>query len=205
MRKYLMCTFFWKTLLIGAAIWFISATGLTAQTPGEAKAPSAAPSRIDFAFAYSADRSNVVGGSSFWMQGGSAQMHLLFYRALGLVIDFSGWHAGNIQSSGVGLDLVTSTSGLRYTWRPAHTRYSLYGQALAGVASGYNSDFPANSGVVASSQSLALKLGGGLNIGMTRRIALRALEADWLRTQFPNSTNGAQNSCQLNSGLVFRF
>lgn len=200
-----MCTHFCKTLLIGTAMWFVAATGLTAQTPGEAKAPSAAPSRIDFAFAYSAARSNAVGGSSFWLQGGSAQMHLLFYRALGLVIDFSGWHAGNIQSSGVGLDLVTSTTGLRYTWRPAHTRYSLYGQALAGVANGYNSDFPANSGVVASSQSLALKLGGGLNIGMTRRIALRAIEADWLRTQFPNSTTGTQSSCQLNSGLVFRF
>lgn len=200
-----MRTDFRKTLFIGAAICFIAASGLTAQTTGETKKPAAAPSRIDFAFAYSAARSNAVGGGSFWMQGGSVQMHLLVYRALGLVVDFSGGHAGNIQSSGVGLDLVTSTSGLRYTWQPAHTRYSLYGQVLGGVASGYNSDFPTNSGAVTSSQSLAVKLGGGLNIALTPRIALRALEANWLRTQFPNASTGVQNSCQLNTGLVLRF
>lgn len=195
-----------KTLFIGAAIlWFITASGLSAQTPGEPKASLDAPSRIDFAFAYSAARSNAVGSSSFWMQGGSVQMHLLFYRALGMVFDFSGWHAGNIKSSGVSLDLVTSTSGLRYTWQPAHTRYFFYGQALAGFADGFHSDFPTNSGAITSFQSLALKLGGGLNIALTPRIGMRALEASWLRTQFPNSSTGTQGSCELNTGVVLRF
>ncbi|MGB0066056.1 MAG: hypothetical protein WBP85_16560 [Terracidiphilus sp.] len=194
-----------KMLFLGAAICLIAASGLSAQTAGENKTSSARPERIDFAFAYSTTRANAAGGSSFWMQGGDVQMHLLFYRELGLVIDFSGAHEGNIQSSGVGLDLVTNTSGLRYTWRPAQTRYSLYGQALGGIASGFNSVFPSGSGATTSAQSLAVKLGGGLNVGMTRRIALRAIEADWLRTQFPNSTNGSQNNLQLNAGLILRF
>jgi hypothetical protein len=119
--------------------------------------------------------------------------------------DLSGSHQGNIQSSGVSLDMVTVTFGPRYTWQLVHTRYSFYGQALVGIANGFHSDFPTPSGVVPSPETLALKLGGGLNIALTPRIGLRALEANWLRTQFPNSSTNVQNSCQLNTGLVLHF
>jgi len=194
-----------KTLFIGAAIWFITASGLSAQTAEASKAPAAAPYRLDLAITYSATLSDVVGGSNFWMQGGSVQAHGELYRGLGVVGDLSGSHQGNIQSSGVSLDMVTTTFGPRYTWQPAHARYSFYGQALAGIANGFHSDFPTPSGVVPSPVSLALKFGGGLNIALTPHVGLRALEANWLRTQFPNSATNVQNSCQLNTGLVLRF
>ena len=196
---------FRTTLLIGAAIWFIAASLLPAQKAGEPQATPAAPLRFDIAVTYDATSSDVVGGSSFWMQGGGIQAHGLIYRGLGAVADFSGSHRGNIQSSGVALDLITATFGPRYTWQPAHARYSLYGQGLVGIAKGFNSDFPASAGVVSSSQSLAVKLGGGLSIALTPRISLRAVEASWLRTQFPNSSTGVQGSCQLSSGFVLRF
>lgn len=205
-----MRTRFRRTLCIravrwGAAIGFIAASGLSAQIAGEPKAAPAAPYRFDIAVTYGATSSDVVGGSTFWMQGGDLQAHGRIYRGLGAVADFSGLHKGNIQSSGVGLDLVTAAFGPRYTWQPAHARYDFYGQALVGIAHGFNSDFPTQSGSVSSSQSLAFKLGGGLNIVLTPRISLRALEASWLRTQFPNSSTGVQGSCQLNTGFVLRF
>jgi len=194
-----------KTLFIGAAIWFITASRLSAQRAEVPKAPSAASYRLDLAVTYSATRADVVGGSNFWMQGGSLQAHSQIYRGLGLVGDLSGWHEGNIQSSGVSLDMVTTTFGPRYTWQPAHARYTFYGQVLVGVANGFHSDFPTSFGVVPRSKSLAFKLGGGLNIALTPHVGLRAIEANWLRTQFPNSSTGVQNSCQLNTGLVLRF
>jgi hypothetical protein len=47
-------------------------------------------------------------------------------------------------------------------------------------------------------------MGGGMNVPLTRRIAVRAFEADWLRTQLPNSTTNAQNNLRLGTGLVLR-
>ena len=133
------------------------------------------------------------------------QAHGRFYHGWGVVADVAGLHEGNIQSSGAGVDLVTATFGPRYTWQPARGRSTYYGQALAGVADGFNSDFPASAGAQSNSKSLALKLGGGFNIDLTPRIGLRAIEANWLRTQFPNSSTGVQGNCQLETGFVLRF
>ena len=35
--------------------------------------------------------------------------------------------------------------------------------------------------------------------------ALRAFEADWLRTQMPNATTNVQNNLRLGAGLIYRF
>src|SRR5579863_5341431 len=142
MRKDLMRTYFCKTLLIGAAICFIAASGLSAQTAVEPQATSAAPERMDVAVLYSTTMSNAVGGSSFWLQGGGVQVHGLIYRGFGVAGELSDVRRGNIQSSGVGLNLFTATLGPRYTWQPAHTRYSFYGHALLGGAGGFHSEFP---------------------------------------------------------------
>ena len=50
-----------------------------------------------------------------------------------------------------------------------------------------------------------LKAGGGMNLNLKPHLALRLFEADYLRTQLPNSTNNAQNNLQLGAGLVLRF
>ncbi len=114
-------------------------------------------------------------------------------------------HTGNINSSGVGLDLVTSTFGPRYTWSPRYGKLSFYGQGLAGVANGLNSVFPAASGLGTSANGLAAQVGGGIDLRLRRHLALRAIEANWLRTQLPNTTTGVQNNLRLGFGLVFRF
>ena len=110
-----------------------------------------------------------------------------------------------MNSAGAGLDMVTATFGPRYTWSPRHARYELFGQGLAGVANGFNSVFPNVLGAQSVANSLAVKAGGGMNLNLKRHLALRLFEADYLRTQLPNSTNNAQNSLQLGAGLVLRF
>jgi outer membrane immunogenic protein len=76
---------------------------------------------------------------------------------------------------------------------------------LAGEANGINSTFPAAPQATSSANSLAVQLGGGMNIALKRHIAVRAFEADWLRTQLPNATTTAQNTLKLGAGLVLRF
>ncbi len=181
----------------------MAAVPSTAQTAASASQPRT-PS-LELAFTCTATTSEPVNGSRFWMQGGSAQIHGQFYRGLGVVADIAGAHVADIDSTGVGLDLVTATFGPRYTWSPVHRRYSIYGQGLVGEAWGMNSVFPNPGGAVTTADSLAFKAGGGLNISLARRLALRAFEADYLRTQLPNSTSNVQNNFTLAGGIVLRL
>ena len=71
--------------------------------------------------------------------------------------------------------------------------------------SGFRSLFPSVSGAGSSASSLALQIGGGVDLKLSHYVAVRALEASWLRTQLPNSTNDRQNSLRLGAGLVVRF
>jgi hypothetical protein len=178
--------------------------GLPAWGQAQDPARPAAPS-IDVAVVYNSLMTNVVVGDSFWMQGGSVQVHGQFWRGWGAVADVSGMHTANANGLGVGLDLVTVAFGPRYTWFAPHRRYALFGQVLTGEANGLNSVFPSAAGAKDSANSLALYVGGGVDVHLKRRIALRALEANWLRTQLPNATTNVQNNLRLGAGLVFRF
>jgi peptidoglycan-associated lipoprotein len=48
-------------------------------------------------------------------------------------------------------------------------------------------------------------MGGGMDIDLTPRIAVRVLQADWLRTQLPNGASNVQNSLQLGAGIVWHL
>jgi len=160
---------------------------------------------LEVAVTYDAMQSNTTSANNFWMQGGSLQVHGQFWRGLGLAGDLSILHTGNEHGSGVGLDMVTVTCGPRDTWTTSRHRYSLFGQALGGEAIGYNSVFPFATGSKNSDSDIALKIGGGLNVPVTRSFSVRAIEADWMRTQFVNSTNNVQNNLRLGAGVVLRF
>jgi hypothetical protein len=56
-----------------------------------------------------------------------------------------------------------------------------------------------------SADSLALYAGGGVNLRLKNRFALRAIEANWLRTQMPNATTNVQNNLRLGAGLIYTF
>lgn len=161
---------------------------------------------LDLALSYDATYSNsTAGGGNFWLQGGNIQAHGQFWRGLGAVADVSGAHNANINSSGVGLDLVTATFGPRYTlWMPRKP-ISVYGQVLAGEAFGMNSLFPGIGGSGSNSaNSFALVAGGGVNCAR-RRFSVRALEVDWVRTQLPNAGSNVQNNLRIGAGFVFHI
>jgi hypothetical protein len=191
-----------SALVIAAAMMASISPAQSAPAPSKSAPQSSA---LEIAFTYQGMHSDVVNGSGFWLQGGAAQIHGQFYGGWGAVADIAGAHIANINSSGVGLDLVTATFGPRYTWTPARRRYSLYGQGLLGQAWGINSVFPDPSGANAVANSMAIKAGGGMNFNLTPHLGLRLFEVDYLRTQLPNSTNNIQNYLTVSTGLVLRF
>ena len=169
--------------------------------------PAQAPhsGRLDLAFSYVGERSVKAGTSqNFWMQGGSIELGANVWHGWGIAADVTGTHASSIGSGGVPLSLVTTTFGPRYRWHADH-RLSVYGQGLIGEANGFHSLFPTPFGSQSSANSLAVQVGGGVDCRLSSHFAIRVIDAAWLRTQLPNSTDDVQNTLRLGAGIVMRF
>ena len=100
---------------------------------------------------------------------------------------------------------MTATFGPRYTQFWAHHRHVLFCEALAGETLGFDSVFPAATGLASSADSLALQVAGGMNLHFSRHLAVRAFEAAWPRTQLPNATTGVEYNLRGGTGLAFNF
>jgi hypothetical protein len=53
-----------------------------------------------------------------------------------------------------------------------------------------------------SANAFAMTAGGGLDISLTRRIALRAFEADYYLTRFDNRVSDQQNNLRIAAGVI---
>ncbi len=70
----------------------------------------------------------------------------------------------------------------------------MFGQGLVGVSHAWNSFFPQTTGATADCNSLALQVGGGVDPRISHRFVVRTIQADWVRTEFPNATTNVQNT-----------
>lgn len=168
---------------------------------------------VDVAITYDALRTNHISGDNFWMQGGAVELVARLYRGFGVAARVEGEHAGPGTANGVPLSLVTTVFGLRYTLASRSGRYVVFGDGLAGQSNGFHSLFSKGSGPVGSStagtttssNALAVEIGGGLDVRLSRHLAFRAIDARYLRTGFPNSTTNIQNNLSLGAGIVLRL
>lgn len=193
---------FSRLLLVSA----MAMTTLAVQSRAQKAADNQVPAtEFDVAFTFNAASANQVGGSRFWMSGAGMQVHDRFWGGLGMVADFSGLHKANINSSDVGLDMVTTVFGPRYTWSPSHKRLDLYGQGLVGEVFAFHTLLPMKPFPIPSDNGLAVLAGGGMDLRATPHVGVHLFEADWLRTQLLNTTTNAQNSLRAGAGVVFRF
>jgi len=186
--------------LTGLILAGLMPLGLTAwgQKPSQP-----ARSSLDVAILYTPLLTNVVSADRFTMQGGTLQIHGQFYRGWGAVADLSVLRSASSGSARVGLDLVTSTFGARYTASLPRHRFAVFGQGTMGEVNGLDSTFPGLPLATSTAKSIAFQAGGGITIGLSRRLALRAVDAEWLRTQLPNATTNVQNSLRIGAGIVF--
>jgi outer membrane immunogenic protein len=122
---------------------------------------------------------------------------------LGLVVDAGVEHAASVAASAYGLTLTTVTAGPRYALPVRNVR--LFAQSLFGLAHGTGSQFPQNNTLVSSANSFALDLGTGADYALNRRLSVRFVQLDYLRTALPNNSTNWQNSLRVGAGLTFRF
>jgi peptidoglycan-associated lipoprotein len=189
-----------KVSLLLMALLLVPA-GLRAQTDHH---------EVDAAVTYTEQYSNLVSTPTFWHSGGSVELSAQLRHGFGLAGNVAGTQTNNAAGSRIGLSLVTAAFGPRYTYfKPLgseRTRsLAIFGQGLLGQAWGFNSYFPTASGGITSDNSLALQVGGGVDLGLSRHFGVRVFQADWVRTQLPNGTTNVQNTLRLGAGLLFRL
>ncbi len=185
-----------RTLLL----WGAAAASTTSLVWGQTPAPK---QEVDLAITYLAPRSNLTTGQFFWGQGGDFELSTQWPRGFGLAMNIAGSKATNLAGSGFDLDMVTTTFGPRYTWH--RRKIAVFGQGLIGEANAWNSLFPQPRGAVTDFNTFALQVGGGVDLRVGRHFAVRPIQADWVRTQFPNGTTDVQNSLRLGAGIVLRI
>jgi outer membrane immunogenic protein len=144
------------------------------------------------------------GCGCFSMNGGNAWISYGLSHSFSVVGEFSAQHAGDINGSGEDLTLFSYLFGPRYTLRKSE-RWQPFAQLLLGGAHASGTFEPAPSGASGSYNAFSMVAGGGLDVGLTPHIAVRAAEADYYLTLFPNGVNGHQNSLRISAGFIFRF
>ena len=179
-------------VVLAAAI----APTMAAQAP-----PQASPSNLSFALTYSAGGSNLVSSNHFWLQGGGAEFATSSFHGIGAAVSVVGLHSGD-SGNGVPVNLVITTFGPRYSRNLRH-HVVLFAQGLVGVANGFGGLYPALPSPDSSAKSLAIQTGGGMDLGLSPHLSLRVFQADWLRTQLPNSGTDVQNNLRVATGIVF--
>jgi opacity protein-like surface antigen len=178
--------------------------GFTAMIPRRALAQSG--SLVDAGIDYNYVRSNMPAGDCgcFALNGGSGWVAFNFSRSIGVVGEIASQHASNVSSTGADLTLTSYLAGPRYAWA-ASRHFAPFAQALVGGAHASGALAPGSSGLPGSGNAFAMTAGGGLDIRLSRRIALRALEADYYLTRFDNGVNDHQNNFRIAIGVIIRF
>jgi outer membrane immunogenic protein len=161
-------------------------------------------------FGYLYQRSQgTFGGKGFGLNGGRADVLLPFTRNFGLVAEFSGVRTGGIPGAGTGLTLLTYMAGPRFSvpLRRTHEagRVVPFAQVLLGGAHASDGLFPTGSSVSSTANSFAMSAGGGMQVGVTQRLSVRVIQAEYLYTRLPNLFDSYQNSYRIGAGVVFRL
>src|SRR5580704_12410655 len=193
---------------------------LVAQIGGARPAGSENATRATIFGGYSYLRNNNTGYNGWEGQG-----TFNFKRYLGITADVSGASVSPFSFSALGFSAGTYQHLNNYLFGPTITasagRSSIFAHALFGEARsslGGGVGIPIIGGIstgITSANAFTMVFGGGVDIGLTRHLAIRAVHVDYLRTQFnatdalttglSSSLGNRQNSFRYSSGIVFRF
>ena len=154
-----------------------------------------------------------------YLHGGSTSLAFNLNRYVGLVADFGGYDATKLTLFSPNGNQTVDADGTAYTYvfGPRFSyrklgRFTPFAQALFGAThAGPVTISGCSRGTCAplgGENAFAAMLGAGFDIQVSRHIALRPFEGDFLLTHFKNVFNGQQDwqdNVRLSAGIVFRF
>jgi hypothetical protein len=160
------------------------------------------------------------GNRMVYMNGGSTSIAFNLNRYFGLVGDFGGFDASEIDLTGAGANPAgtVNASGTAYTYmagpRLSYRRYRIvpFAQALFGGIHASQVTLSGCTGNLCTplptENAFAMTAGGGLDLRIQRHFAIRLVQAEYMMTRFADLSTGnrdTQNDMRLSTGLVFGF
>jgi hypothetical protein len=186
-----------RSLVLGIILLFAGATAAKAQDSF----------RGDAAATYQWVHTNAGPGQCgcFGLNGGGLSGSWNFHGPWSLVTDISAGHANGAPTAGSSLTLVSYLGGVRYTipqpWFEGKHKPQPFGQFLMGAAHAAGGA----AGFGDGSYEFALRLGGGVDVPVSSRFAVRVIQLDYYLTEFTNATNNRQNNVLVGAGIVFHW
>ncbi len=164
----------------------------------------------DAAASYHWVRSNAGPGECgcFGLNGGGISGSWQVRGPWSVVADFSSEYAGNAPTAGSTLTLTSGLIGARYqlpglprTWAHGAHRVQPFAELMVGAAHAGGGV----AGVGDATMGFATRMGGGLDVPISRRFAVRVIQLDYYLTTFKNATNDHQNNLLVGTGIVFHW
>ncbi|MGI4828597.1 MAG: outer membrane beta-barrel protein [Janthinobacterium lividum] len=161
--------------------------------------------RAEVSLGYNYTNANAppAGCDCFGMSGGYVSAEINTRRWLSVAGKFTGGHANDISTLGQNLTLLTFTVGPKVSL--TGRRLAPFGQFLIGGAHASDSYFPSGTSSKTTATSFAYITGGGMDVNLSSRFAVRAFDVEFLRTAFPNGANDRQNHLTVGAGIVMKL
>ena len=127
--------------------------------------------------------------------GGGGQVEFDATRWLGVVGDLAGYAVA--RNGFATTHQISYLLGPRVNFRRG--RFNPFVQVLFGRV------WAEDAIVFGSTTAFGMTAGGGLDWRLSRRIAIRPVQAEYFLTTFPDGLHNRQNNFRYSSGVVFRF
>ena len=161
----------------------------------------------DVAAAYHWVRSNAGPGECgcFGLNGGGISGSWNFRRGWSAVADFSAETGNGAPPAGNSLTLSSYMAGVRYKfkhpWFDGEHKPEPFAQILIGGAHAGGGE----AGIANGDFVFATRIGGGIDVPINSRFAVRVIQMDYYLTTFANATNDHQNNFLVGAGVVWRW
>ena len=159
---------------------------------------------------------------SFNANGGGGQFVYNFNKWIGAAVDLGAVTRGSFDNFNVDATVINFVAGPRITYHN-HSRFTPFGQVLFGgaystasaevtllggavIPPGTILPSPVTARVNASNTGFAMMAGGGLDIRVSKHIALRPIGADYYLTRIPSLLTGDtsnRNNFRYSAGINF--
>ena len=164
-------------------------------------------SSADLAITFTTERSKLTPGTGneFWLNGASLDGGITLFRGFGAAANFTSDQAANVAPN-LSLDKLSLMAGPRYTyeWGGKH-QSRVFVETLFGFAHARDGAFPTATGVSNTANSFSLQVGGGWDVAVSKHVAIRVFEADYVRTGLPNNGTNIQDHLRLAFGVVLHI
>jgi hypothetical protein len=184
-----------------AFLAFLALFGCTQAANAQEGSPEGVP-RIELYAGYDFLRTNVnsqSGGvythATYNLNGGGGQLIYNWNGRFALVSELAGYAliSGNIQPAA-----MSYMAGPRFNLRRG--KVTPFVQTLFGGV--FSKDGINNTGYASV---FGMAIGGGVDARVSKRVAIRPLQAEYFLMKFPDGANNRQNGFRYGAGVVFRL